>query len=351
MFLRDVLGLNSVSGPYKVRREFPTAEKRRVDLVVEAPGHIVGIELKIDAHDQARQLYDYHQELEQQAGGQKSVTLVYLTLDGKRASKGSIGTLDESSIVRVSFAEDVMRWLQRCVDISADKPLLVGGLQQYQQLVKDLTGQGGSVTDRIANELKGDQERLECALAVERALPKAKAAIQRRFWEELHQALSEKVGSPVTVYGGSDLRSIARDYYEKGRNNKHVGMKVPVGQFGDKNVCLYTNLYHAVHYGLRVEDASGNALSAVDDRSYFRSGPEGKAEGNAVADDHSSWLICFYFNPASGDESRIINFYDFNEAARSLMDDEARHELIENMVAHQLELVSKAKRVFDLAAA
>lgn len=346
-FLRDVLGLEEIERPYKVRREFSTDEGRRIDLVIEAPNHIVGIELKIDAHDQSRQLHDYHKELKQQARGYKEVTLAYLTLEGNKPSQYSLGNLDESSVTCLSFSNDITSYLQKCIDKSAGKPLLAGGIQQYHQLLKDLTGKGGSVSDFLAKELAEDQDHLEKALAIALALPKAKSSIQQKFWEDLYRVISERLKSPVTVYGGSDFRTIAHDYHEKNPSKKDVGIKTPVHKFGTKTIYLYTHLYDAVHYGLRLEDDSGDLISSSEDRAHLRAGPDGTLKGNADADKHLDWLICFYFDPRTGESSQIINFNEFNEAASSLINDEARHNLIDNIVTHQIELAETAKRVFS----
>jgi len=56
-FVKDVLGLSlDVRGPVKVTRELATEDRRRVDIVVESPDLIIGIEVKIDAGDQKSQL-------------------------------------------------------------------------------------------------------------------------------------------------------------------------------------------------------------------------------------------------------------------------------------------------------
>ena len=84
LFLGGVLGLQtSGEGSYRVALEQATAEKRRVDIAIESPNAIVGIELKIDAADQPAQLHDYYQELQRRAAGKKQVVLVYLTLAGR----------------------------------------------------------------------------------------------------------------------------------------------------------------------------------------------------------------------------------------------------------------------------
>lgn len=341
LFLEGVLGLQAAGeGRYRISRELPTAENRRVDIAIESPDAIVGIELKIDAADQPAQLHDYYRELQRRAGSEKHILLVYLTLDGKSPSAMSLQGLSKEKVVCLSFAEDVSRWLEDCIEKSQHKPIVMHAIQQYQQLVHNLTEKGGTMNDLVASELSIDMELFKEALEVEKSLPKAKASVQQIFWQDLRAALEEKLGVTPTVYGGKSITAISKDYYSKNRNNKHVGIKFPVCRLGEKSIFLYVNLYHAVHYGLRVEDASGTVITDNDLRGLIR---KELGKGNAKADDHTHWLVCYYYNPAVGDDEKIINFDAFNSAAVSLLNDESRRALIVDMVAHQTALVEKAK--------
>ncbi|PAU74351.1 PDDEXK-like family protein [Halomonas salipaludis] len=341
LFLEDVLGLQaSGEDPYRVSRELATEEKRRVDIVIESPDAIVGIELKIDAADQQAQLHDYYQELEWRAGSEKQVVLAYLTLDGKRPSAMSLNGLHKEKVVCLSFADNVSLWLEACIEKSQHKPALAHAIQQYQQLIHNLTGKGGTMGDLVAGELNSDVERFKEALEVEKSLPKAKASVQELFWQELRAALEAQFGVTPSVYGGKSIAAISQDYYSKNRNNKHVGIKLPICSLESRNVYLYVNLYHAVHYGLRVEDESGTVVPSPDLREMARMAV---GKGNAVADGHADWLACYYYNPAAGDDEKIINFDAFNSAAVGLLDPEVRRTLIADMVAHQAELAAKAK--------
>ncbi|PRY69867.1 PDDEXK-like family protein [Halomonas ventosae] len=341
LFLESVLGLQtSGEGRYRVRRELATEEKRRVDIVIESPDTIAGIELKIDAADQKAQLHDYYQELQRRAGGEKQVVLAYLTLDGKSPSAMSLNGLSKGQVACLSFSDEVSRWLQGCIEKSPHKPALANAIRQYQQLIHNLTGKGGTMSDLVAGELNSDVERFKEALEVEKSLPRAKASVQEVFWQELRAALEAQFGVTPSVYGGNSIAAISHDYYSKNRNNKHIGIKMPIYRLGDRNICLYVNLYHAVHYGLRMEDETGTVASSPDLKEVAQ---EKIGKGNAQADREADWLVCFYYNPGAGDEEKIIRFDTFNNAAIGLLDREVRRTLIADMVAHQSELAEKAK--------
>lgn len=346
LFLETVLELNAPLGDrYRVMRELATERNRRVDIVVESRDFIAGIELKIDAADQPAQLHDYYQELQQCSGNRKSVTLAYLTLDGKGPSAMSLNKLDGDEVSCISYEEHISGWLQACIDRSLHKPIVPHAIQQYQQLIQNLTGAGGTMNDPIAGEMSSDIEKFKAALEVEKSLPKAKAAVQEMFWRQLSEALEAQFGSTPTIYGGKNIASMSASYFMKSKNNKHIGFRMPICKADDEQVvCLYVNLYQAVHYGLRVENSSGAVVSSPELRKVFR---KELGNGNAVADKDADWLVCFYYNPAEGDNEKMIDFYSFNSAAIGLLDEQMRESLIEDMAYHLQELSNEAKKPFE----
>ncbi len=182
-FVNDVLGLSlDVSGRVNVTRELATEDQRRVDIVVESPKLVIGIEVKIDAGDQKAQLHDYYTELKHRANNRNTAVLVYLTLDGKAPSAYSLKDLEQENVHCLSFEKDIRQWIDNCASLSKHKPELSYALIQYKRLIENLTGAGTSMTALIADKLANNRDDLETALAVEKSLPKAKAMVMLRFW-------------------------------------------------------------------------------------------------------------------------------------------------------------------------
>jgi hypothetical protein len=104
--------------------------------------HII-IENKIYAVDQDKQLFRYHNFA-------KSAPLVYLTLNGNPPSESS--TLKDENVnnclIRISYKEDIIEWLEGCKKYSVDYPILRETISQYMNLIKKLTNQ------TMANEEK-----------------------------------------------------------------------------------------------------------------------------------------------------------------------------------------------------
>lgn len=331
---------NPVTGRVKVKREFATEHKRRVDIVVESSDLIVGVELKIDANDQKEQLHDYYQELERRSKGRKRVVLAYLTLNGKQPSNYSRKNLSPENIQCLSFATDIRQWLQTCCQQSGHKSELVHALMQYQRLIENLTGAGTSMKSLLANELLSNRDAMNVALDTEKALPVVKGKIMLQFWECLSVGLIDAFGEIPVVYGAGSLREISENYFNKSRDNKHVGIKLPICKLNGNTVSLYVNVYHVIHYGLRIENASGEPTSQPELKTQFR---KILNDGNATADSELDWLICYYHDPATIQEPFRLNFHAFNESVLDLINEENRQAIIKSIVEHQVRLVDTIK--------
>ena len=200
------------------------------------------------------------------------------------------------------------------------------------------------MTALIAENLSNNREDLETALNIEKALPKAKAEVMLRFWEELSAALASAFGEEPTVYGGKNLRAISENYFDSSRGGKHVGIKLAIGEISGENLCLYVNIYHVIHYGLRIEGDSDSPVSRPETKSKLQ---ETLNDGNAVANKEVDWLICYYHRPEANQEPTILNFNSFDGPVLDLLDDKIRQTIIKNMVDHQANLVQTAKLLIE----
>lgn len=348
-FVNDVLGLSlDLSEHVNVTRELATEHQRRVDIVVELPELIIGIEVKIDAGDQKAQLHDYYTALKYRAKNRKKVVLVYLTLDGKAASVYSLKDLEQENVHCLSFEKDIRQWIDTCASLSKHKPELSYALIQYKRLLENLTGAGTSMTALIADKLANNCDDLETALAVEKALPSAKAAVMLRFWEELSSALAHAFGGAPAVYGGKDLREISQNYFDDSRSGKRVGIKLPVGTVNGETLCLYVNIVYWIHYGLRIENALGSPVSRPETKMKLQGMLKG---GNAKANKEAGWLVCYYHNPSPSQEPIILKFDKFTGSVLDLMDEDKRQTIISNMVDHQVSLIREAKTLLEASVA
>ena len=113
-----------------------------IDILVKSSHYGLIIENKIYAGDQDKQLTRYD-NYGRETFGADGYLLVYLTLYGCEASKESTATksAEEVGYLRLSYAEDILRWLEQCVRLADNKPLVRESLNQYIRTIKQLTYQ------------------------------------------------------------------------------------------------------------------------------------------------------------------------------------------------------------------
>ncbi|WP_139310514.1 PD-(D/E)XK nuclease family protein [Photobacterium proteolyticum] len=337
LFIADVLSLDNQRGKYTVKREDGTDEGRRIDFTIESADSMIGIEMKIDAADQHNQLYDYFLELKKRATN-KEVRLYYLTLFGAQPSTGSLNSLTDKQYELIAFSSHIVDWLTACIKEAAMKPVLREALVQYKLLIEKLTGQRQEFKMELAKQLASNPNDLQAALAIEHAIVKSKIMLQERFWTTLKQALEsqEKI---VAVYGGKSIKDISENYYQNSKGNKNIGLKYPVGQYADMSVYMYINLYSWVHYGLRVCDEHGNAVSRRDIKNDIA---PLLPTGNAVNSKKDDWITCYYNDEQSSQP--IVKFAEFGDAfdtdpvLLSLTNENEVQKLIESIVCHLLKI-------------
>ena len=114
----------------------------RIDILAKSSHYGLIIENKIYAGDQDKQLTRYD-NYGRETFGADGYLLVYLTLYGCDASKESTATksAEEVGYLRLSYAEDILRWLEQCVRLADNKPLVRESLNQYIRTIKQLTYQ------------------------------------------------------------------------------------------------------------------------------------------------------------------------------------------------------------------
>ena len=114
----------------------------RIDILVKSSHYGLIIENKIYAGDQDKQLTRYD-NYGRETFGADGYLLVYLTLYGCDASKESTATksAEEVGYLRLSYAEDILHWLEQCARLAYDKPLVRESLNQYIRTIKQLTYQ------------------------------------------------------------------------------------------------------------------------------------------------------------------------------------------------------------------
>ena len=122
----------------RIYTEYSTSEGR-IDILIEDEKRkkAIIIENKIYANDQLNQLerYDSYAEGKYQKGNYQ---ILYLTLDGKEATKQSG---EGVSYLTISYEENIINWLEKCVAIASRFPIVRETIIQYINHLKELTHQ------------------------------------------------------------------------------------------------------------------------------------------------------------------------------------------------------------------
>lgn len=148
----DIVGKNGTlpvfdTSTASVFTEYVVPNGRLDILITNTKNQAIIIENKIYAGDQREQLKRY-EEFAAEKYHAGNYAILYLTLWGDEASEQSGKDVKYTCI---SYKETIQKWLERCIQISAQKPLIRETMIQYTNLIKELTNQ--AMEQKYKNEL------------------------------------------------------------------------------------------------------------------------------------------------------------------------------------------------------
>ena len=345
--------LSHCPDPDDVRREDKTSDGKRIDFTIRSTGnYIIGIEMKVDAADQKKQLFDYNEELLRRKGAHESHRLIYLTLDGKAASERSLGGKD-IDYQQVSFKSEIIDWLEMCIQ-QTKKSELIAAIRQYIRLIESIIGVSRTLSKEISKTIIVSKDSFDASLAIESALIQSKAELQIRFWDEVVKQL-EKSGDTVTWFRTkkrkkttSTYKKLAQNYYQQKKNNKPITLKVDISSMKigseEYHFYFYLRLWDAIHYGIAVEDSLGKIIDIPSKSDWQTEYHQSSSFQNAKTARASDWLMSFY-NTHGGE---AINLHSFNEYAKSILfDAKLLSAEVESIIRHKQEMAHFIKTKSD----
>ncbi|MBQ0136977.1 MAG: PD-(D/E)XK nuclease family protein [Bacteroidales bacterium] len=110
----------------------------RIDLLIQSGDTAIIVENKIYAEDQEKQLYRYKQFAERSKKISK-YHILYLTLGGKKASRGSLFTMFDNEYTRISYKEHIQNWIKACLNEPTAITSVREAIAQYSDLISKLT--------------------------------------------------------------------------------------------------------------------------------------------------------------------------------------------------------------------
>lgn len=205
LFMETVLGIENVDEDElhsaKVFRERIIDEKRRIDLLIETNKRMIPIEVKIYAKEQSDQCYDYYEYV---LKFNKIITpqLFYLTRFGNEpSSAGGLTCSDDkhssSNIICISFAQDILRWLELCLKETETLKLapIREVLLQLMLTIRRFTGQ---MEDREMKELisllRTSSTFMHGADKMQGAIPEAKKELMMDLFDAIAGKVKDEIG-------------------------------------------------------------------------------------------------------------------------------------------------------------
>jgi len=173
-------------------------EGGRIDLLIAHKSQRIIIENKIFAGDQVNQLLRYY-------NFDSKAPLYYLTLFGTAPSMESTGKgqLKPDQYTCISYATDVLQWLEKCRKEAADVPVLRETITQYIALIKKLTNQhfDGKMQTQLVNTILQDPDNLTAFLELQsQGLTQAVYEKALASWEADLQKMAEPLGLKLHYY-------------------------------------------------------------------------------------------------------------------------------------------------------
>lgn len=195
-------------------------EKDNIDILLRSRTEAIVIENKIYAVDQKRQLQRYRETLLGKGVDDSRITLVYLTLDGNEPE--DMSELDKNRVELIKYSDHILSWLDECIKLMALKPRIRESLNQYQDIVRRLTGLMGTKaeTDAVVRLLLQDQNYVKAQL-IQQAMLDARVEVHEWFWNTLKRmlcGLGYELHQPHTHYDAAGYRNFLKK--KKGGNPK-----------------------------------------------------------------------------------------------------------------------------------
>lgn len=144
-------------------------EGGRIDILIDIPRESgipsLIIENKIYAGDQSNQLLRYY-KFAKKYYSSDNFKILYLTPWGNSASTISTGTDFSFDYIRISYAKNIIKWLEHCASIAYDKPKVRETIIQYKHLLTQITEYSMNEYDKIVEEIASQDEFLKNAILI-----------------------------------------------------------------------------------------------------------------------------------------------------------------------------------------
>lgn len=170
---------------WTVRKEASCPPHGQIDLLLERPGFGIAIENKIHAYEQGDQLARYAAYLRKYGDGAR---VIYLTLCGKASS-----THGGNPYLRISYAEEILTWLEKCLQATYHIVPINQVILQYREVVRRLTGKtlNAAFMETITNFVIANPDIIRYQSQIEAGIAGARVVFMDRLADGIMKGLGE----------------------------------------------------------------------------------------------------------------------------------------------------------------
>jgi hypothetical protein len=313
----------------------------RIDIFIsDKKGNCIAVENKIYAGDQDNQLIRYHNYCKE--GNWKNSALLYLTLNGKEATKDSCGELKcNDDYLAISYQKDIIGWLEACRKECVLLPVLREGITHYINLIKLLTNQIGSqkMQDDILKLITSNPKYFEAADVLAKNIDSVKSSIQWNFWETLRKNLEEKLEEKgLSIIDDDKTASSTKTYkyHCEGRYNLHPGLWIKIFDKDGITIHWGAEIEWNFYTGFTIENRGEGGISDQKEYASYRNMVLEVNHGYLTDSKH--WLGWKYSDP-------ILNFRDFNtEQMYRLGDDDYLKKVVSDIADNAIQDINALKK-------
>lgn len=329
---------------------FNWSEYKEIDILLidRRTKYAIIIENKINAcdsnHGDEGQLERYYRRIiEEDKIPQENVEVYYLTIDGHEPSEESVSTSsrykDLPDILRcITYGNEIMRWLQQCMQIACNKPFIRETVAQYINLIKEMINDT-EIEDRL--EILKIISKNDDTLASAKLLFDNYKHIQwqtifdlfQEFYSELenrgYNCLLKVENATIDniVHGGPKLRK----QYPQFNFKKSDGLQITIG-------CDYDDWFY---FGLKSKE--NKLLDAKKINEFIKTNQE--YEQNCYVD--KEWIFNKYFDVPDEISINIWNF-EHNGTFRIIKPD-TRKETINRYLDDMEDFLYNKMNIFQFA--
>ncbi len=229
----------------------------RIDILIrdDLSGNLISIENKIYASDQAFQIERY---VNYKTDKNK---VFYLTLYGKSPDNTNENLKEGEDFHILSYQNDIVAWLNECMMLATDLPILRESIKQYKILIEKLTGKMQNKDEEKLMSLI--LENYEAAEYIAQNFNKSLEKVQDELRNLVIKKLQEEIEAEFEVICGNKINSKFAQIWIKFKNQAnslHFGIesfngkghfdgKLFIGVFGDPKNEKFNTLNSETTFG------------------------------------------------------------------------------------------------------